>query len=282
MVFSDYHVHTTFSPDAKDSMEDMVEKGISLGLTEMAFTDHVDFDSPGGDFKTIEDYRDYYKIFSRLKAKYAHRITLLLGIENGYQPHVTGKMSKILKETPFDFALMSIHAVDNRHCYCPEYQNSVTEKTAVTRYLETILRAVTEFNNYDSLAHLTFLARYLKSKNLSYSEYKEYFNEIFSLLIAGGKALEVNTSGYRYGLKAPIPDWEILTSYYKAGGRLITMGSDAHISADLAKDFGNVQQGLATIGFKSIATFRARKMILQPINGTPLYSIANLAKRMLG
>lgn len=282
MVFADYHVHTQFSPDSAVKMEDMVKRGIELGLTEMAFTDHVDFDSPGGDFHTLENYREYYPVFSRLKAQYAPKITLLLGIENGYQPHVTQEMSRILQETPLDFALMSIHAVDNRRCYNPEYQAGVTEETAIHRYLETVLQAVSEFQNYDSLAHLTFLARYLNSKSLPYKEHQDYFHEIFSLLIAGGKALEVNTSGYRYGLSAPIPDWELLEAYYKAGGRFITLGSDAHKTADLALDFAQVQKGLAAIGFKSLATFRARNMILQPLNGTPRHSNASLVKRMLG
>ncbi|MDO4541390.1 MAG: histidinol-phosphatase HisJ family protein [Bacillota bacterium] len=282
MVFSDYHVHTAFSPDSQASMEDMVLKGIELGLTEMAFTDHVDIDSPGDDFITMDSYNHYYPVFKALQAKYAERITLILGIENGYQPQVTKKMEAILNEVPFDFALMSVHTVDHKRCHDPEYQEGVTEATATIRYLETILQAVTEFRNYDSLAHLTFLARYLKSKSLSYSGYKEYFNEIFSLLIAGGKALEVNTSGYRYGLSAPIPDWELLKSYYKAGGRFITMGSDAHITTDLARDFDIVQQGLAAIGFKTISTFRCREMILQPLIGQPRKTAAGLSRRISG
>lgn len=280
MIFSDYHVHTAFSPDSKAEMEAVALKGIELGLTELAFTDHVDFDCPTNDFPTMESYREYYPVFSSLKEKYKDKITLLLGIENGYQPQVTDKMEDILQEVPFDFVLMSIHSVDKKRCYNPEYQDSITEEAATLRYLETVLQAVSRFHNYDSLAHLTFLARYLKSKNIPYKQYKEYFQEIFALLIAGGKALEVNTSGYRYGLDAPIPHWELLKAYYKTGGRLITLGSDAHITQDIAKDFATVIPGLEAIGFKELSTYRSRNLILQPINGQTIKSIAGFSRRI--
>lgn len=282
MIFSDYHVHTAFSPDSEAEMESVALKGIELGLRELAFTDHVDFDCPGDDFHTMETYKEYYPVFCKLKEKYKDKITLVLGIENGYQPQVTEKMETILQEVPFDFALMSIHSVDKRRCYSPEYQKGVTEEAATLRYLETVLQGVSRFQNYDSLAHLTFLARYLTSKNIPYTEYKEYFNEIFALLIAGGKALEVNTSGYRYGLDAPIPHWELLAAYYKAGGRLITIGSDAHVTQDITKNFATVIPGLEAIGFKEIATFRQRNLILQPINGQTVKSIAGFSRRISG
>lgn len=40
---ADYHVHTEFSDDSVCPMEDMVQKGIALGLNEIAFTEHVDY-----------------------------------------------------------------------------------------------------------------------------------------------------------------------------------------------------------------------------------------------
>ena len=44
MFKADYHVHTAFSCDSEVPMEEMIKTGINKGLTEIAFTDHVDFD----------------------------------------------------------------------------------------------------------------------------------------------------------------------------------------------------------------------------------------------
>ena len=46
---SDFHLHSSFSADSDAPMRDMVEKGISLGLSAMCFTEHMDYDyiAPG-------------------------------------------------------------------------------------------------------------------------------------------------------------------------------------------------------------------------------------------
>ncbi len=43
-VTADCHLHSSHSKDSDTPMRDMVEKAISLGYTEMCFTEHMDFD----------------------------------------------------------------------------------------------------------------------------------------------------------------------------------------------------------------------------------------------
>ena len=43
-MFYDYHMHSNFSNDSKADMEDMIKRSIDLGLKEICFTDHVDYD----------------------------------------------------------------------------------------------------------------------------------------------------------------------------------------------------------------------------------------------
>ena len=45
-IKADFHLHSSFSGDSEAPMEDMIQKGISLGLTQMCFTEHMDFDFP--------------------------------------------------------------------------------------------------------------------------------------------------------------------------------------------------------------------------------------------
>lgn len=270
MAFADYHVHTTFSGDAQDTMETMIRRGIELGLSELAFTDHVDYDSPNPEHRNEINYFTYYPVFKAMKQKYAGQIDLLLGIENGFQSHIAAEMDAIMEQAPFDFALMSIHNAYHLPCCEAEFLRSSTEQHAVMRYLDAVLFALRHFNNYDSLAHLTYLARYVESKKLPYSVYEEYFDEIFRLLIEGNKALEVNTSGYQYGLAAPIPDWDLLSRYYEAGGRFITLGSDCHRREDMAQQFDKVTMGLRALGFRFLCTFRQREMTLRPFEEMPI------------
>ena len=39
----DYHLHTEFSDDSREPMENQVKRAIELGFEEICFTDHVDY-----------------------------------------------------------------------------------------------------------------------------------------------------------------------------------------------------------------------------------------------
>ena len=45
-ITADYHLHSSFSGDSDTPMEEMIQKGIALGLTRMCFTEHHDLDYP--------------------------------------------------------------------------------------------------------------------------------------------------------------------------------------------------------------------------------------------
>src|SRR6266568_2977000 len=40
----DYHTHTTNSPDSRVKMREYCERAIAIGVREVAFTDHIDYD----------------------------------------------------------------------------------------------------------------------------------------------------------------------------------------------------------------------------------------------
>ena len=52
-MIGDYHVHTKFSSDCNSEPEELIKKAISLGMNEICFTDHVDFDYPPENGQTI-------------------------------------------------------------------------------------------------------------------------------------------------------------------------------------------------------------------------------------
>ena len=43
MMFADYHIHTYYSDDSTYPMEQVVKDAISKGITDLCFTDHVDY-----------------------------------------------------------------------------------------------------------------------------------------------------------------------------------------------------------------------------------------------
>lgn len=77
-IHSDYHMHSKYSGDSKNELEDIVKQAISVGLKEIAITDH----GPAHDGYGIkkESYWVLRKEIDQLKKKYPN-INILLGIE---------------------------------------------------------------------------------------------------------------------------------------------------------------------------------------------------------
>ena len=74
-MFYDYHMHSNFSNDSKADMEDMIKRSIDLGLKEICFTDHVDYDLDSDDSFGI-DYNKYFDKIQSLQNKYKDNIFL--------------------------------------------------------------------------------------------------------------------------------------------------------------------------------------------------------------
>ena len=85
---------------------------------------------------------------------------------------------------------------------------------------------------------------------------------ILRRLAERGKALEINTSGIRQSPKEALPSVQILKMFKEAGGRYLTVGSDAHLAKDVGADFDTARQMALEAGFRHIALYEQRKPIL--------------------
>lgn len=259
-IYTDHHVHTKFSGDCNTPMEDIINRAIRLGLKEVIFTDHVDFDYPSNEVFFEIDYEEYMEKIKKLREQYKE-IDIILGVELGYQPNLNDRYNELLKAYPFDFVICSIHALEGVELDKGDLFKTRTQDEGYRTYLESMKYTIENFNNCDVYGHLDFIVRYgnFDNKVLRYKDYKDIIDEILCLIISKGKGIELNTSGLRYNLNSMHPNREILERYFELGGRIITIGSDAHTSKDLCSGFDKAIKELKEIGFKEITTFKNRK-----------------------
>lgn len=260
-MLADTHMHTSFSQDSTAQMDAMIEQSIAKGLPAVCVTDHIDWDFPEEGIVFDYDVDDYHKKINQMREQYGSRIEILMGVELGLQPQLGIRYEQLLAGYPFDYAIGSVHLVNNRDPYYPEAFEDMTDQQAYQAYFENTLENVKAFHGFDSLGHLDYIVRYGRNKGEGYSyiAYAEIIDEILKELIRGEIALEVNTAGLRKKLGFPNPHHDIIRRYRQLGGEMVTIGADAHKPAHIGYDFKCAEEILKQCGFDSYTIFRQRK-----------------------
>jgi len=223
----DYHMHSRVSFDGHDTGVALAKTALERGLKEICFTDHLDYDPLGKMEKLDFDTEAYNKEYDHLEIP---GLKIRRGMEFGMDRNNVARFKEDLKRRPFDFVLGSIHFVDGLDVYFEEFWAGKTVFQAERRCLEETLACVQLHDDFDVLAHLTYISKthcHPAPRPLPYGEHREIIDEILRELARKGKGLELNTSGVdRCGGFLPTAD--MFRRFKKLGGEIITVGSDAH------------------------------------------------------
>ncbi|WP_027089309.1 histidinol-phosphatase HisJ family protein [Thomasclavelia saccharogumia] len=255
----DYHMHTCFSGDSEADPREHVKQAILMGLDEICFTDHRDFDYPIDSFDL--DIEKYYQMIMALKEEFKDEIKIKWGIEIGLDMNHQKEINELIDRYPFDFVIGSIHVIDHTEFYYGDFFNGLSKEQAHRYFFEETLRCVKNFDCFNVLGHLDYIMRYgpYENKMIDHDKYQDLIDEIFKTLIAKNKGIEVNTSGYALLKTCGFPNFEQVKRYYDLGGRIITIGTDSHTSDRVGEHVEDVKINLEKIGFKDVTTFTNRK-----------------------
>lgn len=264
-ITADYHLHSSFSGDSDTPMEEMIQKGIDLGLTQMCFTEHHDFDYPimaefpAGFFELNPD--SYLYDFLKCKEKYADKIKLCFGVELGMQPHLSRRNAAFAKAHDYDFIIASSHLCNGQDPAFPAFYEGKSQKEGYREYFESILDNLKVFSNFDVYGHLDYVVRYGpgRDEGYSYEQHQDIIDAILEKIISIGKGIEINTKGLSKGLRDANPCTAIIRRYKELGGEIITVGSDAHMPEQIAAHFDRAAAILSECGFKYYCTFEKRE-----------------------
>lgn len=258
-MLKDSHVHTNISHDGTSSMQDYILASKEKDVDEITFTEHLDIYDGVKTTNSVISLPNYFKEYGHLDSK---DIKTNIGIEVSLMPDIACKIESILSKYPFDFIIGSSHIVNNIDIGCdPSFFYNLTKREAYMRYFEEVLKNITIFNDFDVYGHLDYIIRYgnYKDKRIVYTEYREILDAILEALIRKDKGIEINTSGIRYGLNAAHPNLSIIKRYKDLGGKIITIGSDAHRIEDLAANFDYVYDLLSFLNIKEYAVYHNRE-----------------------
>lgn len=270
-MLADYHVHSAYSDDSTYPMEQVVRDAIRTNLDELCFTEHVDYgvkpdwDQPAdarfenGRPVTNCPYPAYFEELDRVREHYGAQIRIARGLELGVQTNTIPAYERLLENYggQLDFTLLSIHQVGDKEFWNGALQEGRTQEQFTMAYYEELLGVVERFHGYSVVAHLDLIRRYDPTPDgpLPFSEVRDIVAEILSRVIAGGHGIEVNTSGWRYGLDGPQPTDDVLLLYRDLGGRILTLGSDSHKPEHLGAYLRIAQDRLRALGFSQVCAY---------------------------
>lgn len=220
----DFHLHSRVSFDGHDTGLAMALAAKEHGMEEICFTDHRDY---GPLLNMVFDPKKYHAEYDHLEVP---GLTIRKGMEFGLTPDNMDKLHRDLQGEHYDFVLGSVHFVDGQDVYLKPYFLGKTVFEATRRHLEETLRCVQAHQEYDVLAHLTYIGKSRGNPThepVRYEDHRELIDAILAEVARHDKGLEVNTSGIdRCG--GSLPTMDMVRRFRELGGKIVTIGSDAH------------------------------------------------------
>lgn len=267
----DSHIHTVNSPDGGQTLDEICLRAIAIGVSGVTITDHAHL-----------THMEEYDILDRIRASiadvrtaqevYGDKLQIFCGVELGEQHHAPENAAQVLALTDFDAVLGSIHWVED----CPwdkPYSKIVFDETVSDQQIHDFLALyyadlakLAEVGQMDILSHLTCPLRYMNQRykrGIDPMGHRDAIAGILETIIRRDIALEVNTPVT--DVYQPIPEPSVLALYRDLGGKLLTLGSDAHRgqAKNVGLFFPEVKSILASLGFKCYHYYK--RHIPQPV-----------------
>ena len=243
----------------------MCAAAVAAGLSEIAFTDHADFE-PADEATGYLDLPAYIDSLRRYQREYAGRLVIRAGIELGDPHNYAVEHSRLLADFECDFVVGSIHWVDGR-CTCSErFFEGVNTVDAYSAYFAAA-QAAAELGDFDVMGHLDVPKRRGErfAPSFDHRMYEDQIRQILRTLATKGRGIEINTSGLRHPVTEPCPSLCVIRWFREEGGEIVTIGSDAHKPWHIGFAWRAALALLSAAGFQRLTTFERRRPILVPI-----------------
>ena len=255
----DQHVHSSFSFDSNENLENYINV---CNENDIITTEHLDLENPIINYKDSSiDYLKYIRQVEILNQKYPNKF--FSGIEIGYTLNSEKRIEDFFKNKNFNLKLLSIHQNGTYDFMCIN-KNLIRLENLVKEYFEQMIQALESSIKFDVLAHFEYGLRMI---DISVTEFDNlasvFLNKIIELIVKKEIAFEVNTkSMYKYK-KENLYNY-MIEKYIREGGRLFTLGSDAHNIKEYAYKFDEAKKFLLSKNIKEIILFKD-KVIMQKL-----------------
>jgi len=256
-VIVDYHMHLRDPGEKVDfsvaGIERFLETAAARGVDEVGFTEHVYYfeqtrsvwDLPYQLERCVCDLDAYVDAIREAKRQ---GLPVKLGLEVDAVGHRRDELAAALVPYPWDYLLGSVHWIDG---LAVDQEPGIWANASVaevwTRYTAALAQLAAS-GHVDVLAHPD-LAKIFghRPEQIDYPQ-------------LNGVALEISTNGLYKPVAELYPDAAMLASRPP-----ITLASDAHVPANVGRDFDRALELARTAGYETVTVFERRIARQEPL-----------------
>ena len=267
-MYFDCHTHTVNS-DGAHSVDEMCISAIEKGVDGITITDHADMHIYN-ESNVYEKIKNSMRDIEEAQEKYSDKLKIFKGIELGEYMLAPHNAKEILEADSYDAVLCSVHYVPQAGWFQTysklDFGNPAITDDFIKEYTGfyfDLLSETIDVCDFDILSHIHCPARYITGKffrECNIMLFEDKIKEILKKIIDRNIALELNSARMRVGDKIyTFHLKEVLELYKQLGGKLITLGSDAHGKSYVAHNFDLATKMVKECGFNSIYYYEKRK-----------------------
>lgn len=267
MTLQDQHLHSRYSFDSKTDPRANVLAALERGLAGLIFTEHFDT-HPDDREGCIYDDEAYSAAIADLRREFGSKIFIGKGIEVCFQPDQEDFILDFLSRRRFDQIILSIHYFHQGPVHVRDCWSGLDPREGTRAYFDNVLAGVRwaeklnrgRGRTFDVLGHLDFVKRYTNRffGAVHVDEFAEQIDRILEACLHAELIPEINTSTLRQGLGESMPGPRYVRRFAQLGGRMMSVGSDAHRAEDIGSSFDVAATMLRDAGL-SAALFRERQ-----------------------
>ena len=270
----DYHTHHERCGHAVGKLEEYVQRGIEIGLSQIGLSDHmpllhVDPDQYYPEMAmSMDELPRYVEECFTLKERYRGQIEVRVGLEGDYIEGWETEIRSIIERYPWDYVIGSVHFLgewditDFRQTHHWEGKDVLE---VYRQYYDAVSKAAGT-GMYDIIGHADVIKRFGYVPAPEQTEERLVLeNAALQAIAKSGCAMELNASGLSKPCAEMFPSRRMLTEAIRLGIPL-TMGSDAHDPMKLGDGLSEAEALLHELGCKEVAVFEGRQRSLIPLN----------------
>lgn len=249
-IRTDYHLHSTFSPDGHDSPATLCRRALELGLTEIAFTEHAEW-HPEGRPQGFPAVAEYFAAIEECRAEFGPQgLVVHRGVELGNPHQFQAQASTLIAEYPFEVVIGSLHWLHGQNIHLEPCFSNPHPDEVYTDYFNELGRMAANFD-FDIVAHFDRIVwrGTLLGARFDPWRYEATIRQALATIARHGQALELNTRFLTHS-----PNWNkalvtMLHWFRLEGGHRVVVNTDAHRAGELGRNYLLAQELLNLAGF---------------------------------